>query len=198
MIDNVMGSIGSHGTIAGILKTIWLTNRQMPPSITWELYIDGSLQRDNTQHTSTMGLGWFNVISNTSFSCAVNKWPSSTRAELAAIWTALLTIPSHSSVNIYTDSSAAITSINNVLFTTKGIKWVKLNNKSLLQHIHSCIKGKNLDFYLHKVKRHSNNLYNDTADLLAKGGLASDLLLDLDSTLVLDSGGLDFFLSWGV
>ena len=34
----------------------------------------------------------------------INNWPSSTRAELAAIFLALLTVPEDSQINIHTDS----------------------------------------------------------------------------------------------
>ena len=143
-----------------------------------------------------MGLGWFNVSSCTSFYCAINKWPSSTRAELAAIWTALLTIPSYSTVQIYTDSAAAIQGITNALAIQQQAKWAKLNNITLLQHIRSCITSKHLTVSMHKVKGHSDNYYNDLADNLAKGGLASEFILDLDFTRVLDTGGQGFYLSW--
>ena len=48
-----------------------------------------------------MGIGWIaklenEIVREISFSCSLEKWPSSTRAELGAIWTALLAAPSNS------------------------------------------------------------------------------------------------------
>ena len=181
MIDDVMGSnFSPHSSIAASLRNLWCIHNGKNFEGAWDIYTDGSLHRDNTSQQSTMGLGWVNISANTEFSCAINKWPSSTRAELGAIWTALLTILSHSAVNVYTDSAATISGINNVLSTYNTTKWTQINNKSLLLHIRSCIFRKTLNLTLHKIKGHSDNTYNDIADSLAKGGLSSDLVLDLD------------------
>ena len=82
------------------------------PSTHYEVYTDGSCDLNNS--INTMGSGWtiINVTPHITFKCKIQNWPSSTRAELNAIWTFLLAIPNNSSANVYTDSQAAIYSIN--------------------------------------------------------------------------------------
>ena len=57
-----------------------------------------------------MGIGWIvaseenSSLDSISFSSRIADWLSSTRAELGAIWTAVLAVPSSTRVNIFTDS----------------------------------------------------------------------------------------------
>ena len=60
-----------------------------------------------------MGAGWVQISDTDevildTMSIKVFQWPSSKKAELIAIWTMLLTIPSEAEVIVYTDSAAAI------------------------------------------------------------------------------------------
>ena len=75
------------------------------------IYTDGSCNLRNPDNM--MGCGW--IITNTpnpiTFFCKTILWPSSTRAELTAIWTALLALPSHANAIIHTDSQAALDGI---------------------------------------------------------------------------------------
>ena len=55
----------------------------------------------------------------------------------------------------------------------------KTKNRSLINQIIDCCRTKNIDLELIKVKSHSMNHWNDKADKLAKEGLISDLLLEV-------------------
>ncbi|RHZ58630.1 hypothetical protein Glove_372g77 [Diversispora epigaea] len=67
-----------------------------------KVYTDGSLEDHN------MGIGW--VIqdqegeNHITFRCNIEYFPSSTRAELAAILTTLLVMPKEAVIHIYTDN----------------------------------------------------------------------------------------------
>src|SRR5260364_297054 len=103
-------------------------------------------------------------------SIRVSQWPSSTKAELVAIWTMLLTIPISSEAIVYTDSEAAICAIK-VGFTLEPTsKAQKRPNFLLVEKIIDLIKTKDITLELNKVKGHSNNKWNDFADKLAKKG----------------------------
>jgi hypothetical protein len=90
-------------------------------------------------------------------------------------------------LTIYTDSQAAIDCISSILsHNSKKPHVFKYNNFTLLKAIQELIKDKGLDFYLVKVKGHSNEVWNDAADLIAKHAretsrLNIDKCIDLDS-----------------
>jgi ribonuclease HI len=135
-----------------------------------EFYTDGSLIRLNTN--SYMGYGWiFSSDSslNISYSGSAIHWASSTKAEILAILTALIVCPQGSTVDIYTDSACAISTFNSLhdpKLTPR--RFQKINNVLLWQAIKHIIVILNLKVSLHKVKAHSDNIYNDMADNLAK------------------------------
>src|SRR5437868_12005936 len=108
-----------------------------------------------------------------SYGCASTGWPSSTKAELVAIWTAVLAIPSNfSHINIYTDSQAAIDGITNGLKSTWSIRqYSKTPNATIIEQIIKTVETKGQDIKLIKVKGHSGNVYNDIADDIAKNAV---------------------------
>ncbi|GBC09874.1 hypothetical protein RclHR1_09180008 [Rhizophagus clarus] len=133
-------------------------------------YTDGSLSMDGT-NKSIMGAAWVEVSSsvNNTFQCSTAHLPSSTKAEVLAILTAIIAAPTHCHVTIYTDSKNAIDSFNKTGRTNLSQRRImKLNNFSLWILIHRLIKTKSLRVNMHKVKAHSGHLHNDTADRLAK------------------------------
>jgi len=122
---------------------------------------------------------------------SLSYWPSSTRAELAAIFIALLTAPSHACITIHTDSLCAIQVLNKDNHTHTR-HWLKTTNVSWISKITTVIKEKSLNVSYVKVKGHSDNLYNDLADALAKeGGEQKDLSIDNNS--VYNNNHLTFF-----
>ncbi|GBC04978.1 hypothetical protein RclHR1_05990007 [Rhizophagus clarus] len=133
-------------------------------------YTDGSLSMDGT-NKSIMGAAWVEVSSsvNDTFQCSTAHLPSSTKAEVLAILTAIIAAPTHCHVTIHTDSKNAIDSFNKTGRANLSQRRImKLNNFSLWILIHRLIKTKSLRVDMFKVKAHSGHLYNDKADRLAK------------------------------
>ena len=140
-------------------------------------YTDGSLIPDGPRQ-GTMGIGWISEDLSISFHCSLHQWPSSTRAELGAIWTALLTAPLSSHILIKTDSQAAIDGIRECLTSPSQHKWHKTSNPTLKNLIVDCIHSKDLHVRFIKVKGHSGDEKNDMADSLAKLGTQDLFFID--------------------
>src|SRR6266487_5942904 len=151
-----------------------------------DIYTDGSLvvEHEGNREGKKMGIGWI-VAGNDSnknsisFKSRIADWPSSTRAELDVIWTALLAAPSESKVRIYSDSNVAIEGIQGFKSRMNIRNMFKTKNRSLINQITDCCRTKNIDLKLIKVKSHSMNYWNDKADKLEKEGLIFDLLLEV-------------------
>src|SRR6266487_1834566 len=109
--DSLETSLISHATTDTIIQNqltdIFLHFSSIDLD-TIEFYTDGSLAKNKSSEKMGMGSGWISLNGNCSFSCSTSTWPSFTRAELLAIYTALLTVPINRSVIIKTDSQAAI------------------------------------------------------------------------------------------
>ena len=152
-----------------------------------DIYTDGSLACKGTGdiREKKMGIGWViasegeNRLEDISFNSRIADWPSSTRAELGTIWTALLAAPSESKVRIYSNSNVAIEGIQGFKSQMNIRNMFKTKNYSLINQIIDCCRTKNIDLELIKVKSHSMNHWNNKADKLAKEGLISDLLLEV-------------------
>jgi ribonuclease HI len=144
-----------------------------------DFYTDGSLYEEKaTPQKVKIGAGWTAIIKHgeteeeekTRFSCAFKDWPSSTRAELGAIWTASLVAPEGAEIIVHTDSLAAIQSLKRKEVWKKERKALKIKNASILWQIEKLWRIKDLKVKLKKVKGHSGDRYNDIADKLAKEG----------------------------
>ena len=64
-----------------------------------------------------MGIGWAQIHNNSvthNFSAQITNWPSSYKAELFAILSAISTLPRNSTVDIYTDSQSIISKFTNL------------------------------------------------------------------------------------
>ncbi|RIA96716.1 hypothetical protein C1645_754305 [Glomus cerebriforme] len=136
-------------------------------------FTDGSVLDIGTKSCKS-GLGWLetsNTNNITSFCAKISHHASSTRAEIMAIFTALLTTPPNSQINIHTDSQCSISSFNRIMNPLTSLRWLhKIPNFLIWQAVKHTITSNNLTVHLHKVKAHSNNLFNDAADALAKEG----------------------------
>jgi ribonuclease HI len=109
-----------------------------------------------------MGASWVQVDTKEEY--VINKsairargWPSSTKAELLAIWCVILIVPSKSKIKIYTDSAAAIASISNNDQYMTNRKKIRKKNYNLIIDIENTIKIKKIELELVKVKSYSNN-----------------------------------------
>ncbi|PKK63668.1 hypothetical protein RhiirC2_788558 [Rhizophagus irregularis] len=109
-------------------------------------------------------------------------FPSSTKAETMAILTALIVSPQNSSINIYTDSQAAIDTFHKSsnLISISSRRFNKINNNILWSTVHYIIDKLNLHITLYKVKAHSNNAFNDIADAQAKVGRLHQTLTSIN------------------
>lgn len=144
---------------------------QNMPTNDYHIYTDGSLNIKETDigGRTTMGAGWILKNSEISFGCGISCFPSSTRPELLAIFTAILATPANKILNIYSDSQAAINGINNAIFNQhKSNKILRQHNYNIIYAIQEVITAKSITLLLHKVKGHSDDLWNAAADSIAK------------------------------
>jgi len=79
------------------------------------------------------------------------NWPSSTQAELAAIFMALLTAPENANIEIHTDSSAAIQLVQKCDSQYSTKKWLRTSNMLWVMYIKNIIREKHLVLNLVKV-----------------------------------------------
>ncbi|GET55689.1 RNA-directed DNA polymerase from mobile element jockey-like [Rhizophagus irregularis DAOM 181602=DAOM 197198] len=163
-----------------------------PPDNHYCFYTDGSLINLGTPDVS-MGWSWVQVLDGAGFFQSIaayahgiiHNWPSSTRAETAAIHAALTVTPPSSTVTIYTDSQSAIDGLrlcDSSSYSNSRL-YYKTTNFELWAIIEHLISSKSLSVMAVKVKGHSGNFYNDYADSLANSAHTSSsaiLLSDLD------------------
>ncbi|PKC54826.1 hypothetical protein RhiirA1_505319 [Rhizophagus irregularis] len=123
-----------------------------------------------------MGFAWIEITDITpnsglpppSYKGALSFNPSSTKAEVYALLTAIIAVPDDSELDIFTDSQNVIHTfhvVTNKLTSTR--RTLKCNNHLAWCLIDTLITKKSLIVRLHKVKAHSNNFWNDMADSLA-------------------------------
>ncbi|GET65323.1 ribonuclease H-like domain-containing protein [Rhizophagus irregularis DAOM 181602=DAOM 197198] len=164
----------------------------------YTFYTDGSLINLGTCDVS-MGWGWVQIVKDSGFlnSIATYKqgiirnWPSSSRAEAAAIYAALSASPANSVVHIYTDSQSSIEGLKHCFLSdySNSRLYYKTTNFELWAIIQQLIVDKQLSVLPFKVKAHSNFYWNDFADSLANTAHTSDdaiLISHLDLAAVDD------------
>ena len=152
---------------------------------TYEFYTDGSL-KNRGYDNSLMGSAWIQTLGpnpNTTFQNSSLNWPSSSKAEAIAIFTALLTVPKSRKVEIFTDSQTCIDILHKLQiphpkFTRR--KLFKIKNWSIWIKIKEAIQSKELKVKLTKVKAHEGDYFNERADQLAKEALNSPALIIKD------------------
>ncbi|CAB4391259.1 unnamed protein product [Rhizophagus irregularis] len=124
-----------------------------------------------------MDHGWIfssDLNANITYSGASREWASSTKAELLAIITALIVCPPSSTITIHTDSNNCINTYNK-LSSPKltARRFQNINNCTLWNTLKYIISTLQLSVSFIKVKAHSGDTLNDTADILAKEGSRS-------------------------
>jgi len=132
-----------------------------------------------------MGLGWVNENNEAlKFQASATSWPSSTKAEMLACLTALITAPCHAKVTIHTDSKATIDGFHRLPeFNRLSIrKREKITNYPIWCMLSFIIAQMDLDVTMTKVKAHSGDRLNDMADELAKKAVIQSPRLILNLT----------------
>ncbi|GBB88007.1 hypothetical protein RclHR1_14510004 [Rhizophagus clarus] len=135
----------------------------LPSGSHYRYYTDGSLINLRTPEVS--------------MACTIRNWPSSTRAEAAAIYAALSVTPADSTVTIYTDSQAAIDGLKLCASSSYSNSrlFYKTTNFELWASIERLIHTKSLAVFPVKVKGHDGNYWNEFADSLANSAHHSDM-----------------------
>ncbi|RHZ58976.1 hypothetical protein Glove_366g29 [Diversispora epigaea] len=145
-----------------------------------------------------MGSAWIQTSGPqllSTFSCGVSSWPSSSYAEVIAIFTALLTAPSQCRVKINTDSQTCIDTFKYIMtrsLTTR--QWLRINNHVVWLKILETVKSKSLSVILFKVKAHSGVNFNKQVDRLAKNALN----LEPIQFNIIDTGPLFTIPTWDI
>ncbi|PKK57024.1 ribonuclease H-like protein [Rhizophagus irregularis] len=170
--DYLISSLITQDSIISDLKNLAL---MLSDFTELKFYTDGSYQSINIDNESPIGYKWIvanHINDNIFYSGSLKFFPSSTKAETMAILTALIVCPPKCIIEIYTDSQAVIDGFHKSknLHSISLRRFNKINNNILWSTIHHIINKFSLKVTLFKVKAHSGDYYNDSADALAKAG----------------------------
>jgi ribonuclease HI len=143
-------------------------------------YTDGSVVEIGTNQCS-MGIGWAQIHNDQithQFAAQAYSWPSSYKAELLAILSAISTVPRNSIVDIFTDSQSVISKYNKLLTTSRhSSKYFKFNSWPAWHTLLNAIQAFNIQLSFHKVQAHTDDSYNNLADRLARNHTLQHKLL---------------------
>ena len=129
-----------------------------------DFYTDGSVI-DIGKMSMSMSLAFYQnryATPEAKFKATLERFPSLTKAETAAVLAALLTTPENCKVNIFTDSKVTMDHYAHNYSSTR--LFFKEENNIIWAMIREIIKENNLTVNFHKVKAHSGNYANDEAD----------------------------------
>ncbi|CAB4443096.1 unnamed protein product [Rhizophagus irregularis] len=156
------------------------------PDSCYKFYTNGSLINLGTPEVS-MGWSWVQIVHDAGFYGSIashahgtiKDWPSSSRAEAAAIYAALTVTPPDSTVKIYTDSQTAMDGLRLCASSSymNSRIYYKTTNFELWAIIENLIIINRLIVLPIKVKAHSNDYWNDFADSLANTAHTSSSIL---------------------
>jgi len=127
-----------------------------------------------------MAMGWVLVDQNDDslvleeFSAMNFGWPSSTKAEIVAVLSAILTVIPDSKVLIYTDSNNVVSQYNQFKSELSNRRKLKIVGHISWDTIISLVKKYRIDLNFIKVKAHNGVWANEEADKLAKKGLLEE------------------------
>ncbi len=131
------------------------------------------------------------------FATNIEQWPSSSRGELSAIVSALLTVPPNSEIIIQTDSKNTIDHFNKIEKTNFSLtprQYFRQERNGIIWNILSEIIIKNkLNVELKKVKAHSDNVYNNYIDNLCKETHRNESIITFKNT---DLYNIDIIPKW--
>ena len=176
IIDSIISNIFHESEASKKLTHIALSNSTQHQ---FTFYTDGSVKQIGTVHCS-MGIGWVQVYNShaiQSFSAQISNWPSSYKAELIAVISAISTLPRNSLVEIFTDSQSIISKFNKLQsLSSHSSKLFKFNAWPIWHTLLNILKSFNIQLTFYKVQAHSNDLFNNFADLLANNHSTSPTL----------------------
>src|SRR5581483_10261530 len=134
---------------------------------TLEFYTDGSLINQGSIE-SNMTFGFWETTTNTTFTSASTRYPSSYHAEVFAILTCLITSPHQSRIKIFTDSQSALLVFNNYKRNNYNVSTHNIfkidSMTNLWISILEIINELQLTVDIEKVLAHSGVLGNEKID----------------------------------
>ena len=116
-----------------------------------------------------------------------------TKAELVEIWIVLLLVQCNTIVRVLTDSEQAIEYIAKACNIEQYSKWIRIDNRIILEKITLLVKQKSLKLELKKIQSHADNKWNNEANQLAKEGRRSHIVLELD---IVKSENFNYNIAW--
>ena len=131
-----------------------------------KIYTDGSC-------LSQERIGGWAAISDEIIQSGSQKETTSEEMEHTAIYQAILSsVNKYKRIHIYTDSQSCLMALTELAYKWERNNWKKkgkkkINNLELLQKTFKLVKD-NPQIIFHKVKAHSNNVFNGKANKLAR------------------------------
>ena len=171
MPDNFILRYIERGEIRNELLTL---QRTLASSSSLDFYTDGSAMNIGSEHTS-MAFALIQTNPNSpqiQFHATIERWISASRAELVAVFLAVLLTPASANINIFTDSKAVIDHYNNLnlhqypIFPRKIFKGAA--NNLIWSMLLDVIHHNHLSISFHKIRAHLGDPNNDLVDTLAR------------------------------